>query len=147
MKRLFLIGAVFLSIGAHATDLTIDDLVKTPDEIIFQPIPEFEGLEAAIIAGNPSEEGPYVLRVKFRAGVLSKPHFHDQARHVTVLKGAWHFGLGQGGECTGTKPVKAGGAAIHPNGIVHYDGACAGETIVEITGVGPVKTVFAIQGE
>jgi quercetin dioxygenase-like cupin family protein len=145
MKRLILLGIVVFSACAYANDPRVDDLVKTPDEIVFQPNPEFKGLEAVVIAGNPSEKGPYVLRAKFRAGVLSKPHSHDQVRHVTVLKGTWHFGLGASGDCKGTKPVKAGGAAVHPKGIVHYDGACAGEAIVEITGVGPVKTTFVKQ--
>ncbi|WP_262696116.1 cupin domain-containing protein [Kordiimonas aquimaris] len=142
MKKFILLGIVIFSFGASATNQTIEDLVKTHDEIVFQPAPEFEGLEVALIAGNPNAPGPYVLRAKFAAGILSKPHSHDQIRHITVLKGIWHFGLGPSGSCDGTKPINAGGTALHPKGVVHYDGACGSETIVEITGIGPVKTTF-----
>lgn len=39
-------------------------------------------------------------------------------------------------------PLSPGSYMKHPAGGVHYDGAKDGEVIVEIRGMGPVKTVF-----
>src|SRR3546814_2438645 len=51
-------------------------------------------LPIAILAGDPSKPGPYVMRVKFAPGHMSKPHFHKETRYVLVLKGTWWAGWG-----------------------------------------------------
>src|SRR3546814_4116760 len=38
-------------------------------------------LPIAILAGDPSKPGPYVMRVKFAPGHMSKPHFHKETRY------------------------------------------------------------------
>lgn len=38
-------------------------------------------------------------------------------------------------------PIGTGGFMLHPAGLHHYDGSKDGEVIVQITGMGPVKTV------
>ena len=39
------------------------------------------------------------------------------------------------------EPIGTGGFMLHPAGLHHYDGSKDGEVIVQITGMGPVKTV------
>ena len=39
-------------------------------------------------------------------------------------------------------PIGTGGFMLHPAGLHHYDGSKDGEVIVQITGIGPVKTVY-----
>src|SRR3546814_4504689 len=70
----------------------------------------------AILAGDPSKPGPYVMRVKFAPGHMSKPHFHKETRYVLVLKGTWWAGWGPSGDHSTTVPVPAGSFAIpHAN--------------------------------
>jgi len=113
----------------------------TPEAIQWQRASE-DGIEFAVLAGNPNEPGLYVLRVRFPAGVMSRPHTHDQDRYVTVLEGTWHAGTQAEFDPAATTPLKAGSFMIHPAGAVHYDGARDTPTVVEIRGLGPVTTTY-----
>ena len=115
---------------------------RTPDQIKLQPVPNYGGITAAILEGDPDKEGYYVLRVRFPAGVTSPPHAHDQDRYITVIEGVWHFGVGASGDCAKTTPIPAGGFAKHPAGLQHFDGACGDAVTVQISGYGPVATEF-----
>src|ERR1044071_29711 len=46
------------------------------------------------VFGDPSKPGLYAIRRKFKPGEMSMPHFHDQDRLVTVIKGTWYSGEG-----------------------------------------------------
>ena len=119
-----------------------DFIALTGDEIAFQGAQGIEGVTFAPIKGSPEEEGIYVMRARFDSGVLSKPHHHDQDRHITVVSGTWYFGTDASGTCDGAKPLPAGSFGFHPKGAVHYDGSCGEPAVVEITGMGPVKNVW-----
>lgn len=110
------------------------------DDLKWQDYPGLPGVTFVVIAGNPREAGPYTIRAKFAPGVMSKPHWHPEARYVTVLKGTWWAGEGDVLDPNKTIPVKAGGFAIHTPGKVHYDGAKDEEAIVQISGIGPSGT-------
>jgi quercetin dioxygenase-like cupin family protein len=56
--------------------------------------PGLPGVRFAVVFGDPSKEGPYTIRVRFAPGVMSTPHYHPEARYVTVLKGTWWAGTG-----------------------------------------------------
>ena len=53
------------------------------------------GMEQVNLIGNPSKPGPYTLRLKFPAGFKLPPHFHPDAREVTILSGVWYTGYGE----------------------------------------------------
>ena len=96
-----------------------------------------------VIAGDPNKPGIYCIRIRFAPGNMSRPHFHDQDRYVTVIKGTWWVALGPEADTfdpSKTKPMKAGSIVKHPAGAHHYDGAKDEEVIVQIIGMGPVKT-------
>ena len=93
------------------------------------------------VFGDPTKPGLYAIRRKFKPGEMSMPHFHDQDRLVTVIKGTWYSGEGDVWDKGKTAPVKVGGFMLHPAGLHHYDGAKDEEVIVQIIGMGPVKTV------
>jgi hypothetical protein len=95
---------------------------------------------AVNVFGDPSKPGMYIYRNRFAPGRTSRPHFHDQDRYVTVIKGTWWTGEGDVFEADKMVPIKAGGLMFHPAGYHHYDGAKDEEVIVQIMGMGPVKT-------
>ena len=105
------------------------------------PFKSAAGLEQAVLFGDPSKPGIYVVRVRFPPGVHSNPHFHSQDRHVTVIKGIWWMGVGEQLDLGRAVPMKAGSYVFHPAGAAHWDGAGEQETIVQIVGMGPVETV------
>ena len=93
------------------------------------------------VFGDPSKPGMYIYRNRFAPGRTSRPHFHDQDRYVTVIKGTWWTGEGDVFQPDKMVPIKAGGLMFHPAGYHHYDGAKDEEVIVQIMGMGPVKTI------
>ena len=137
----FLVGASFVAgtvVGANAASDTIT--IQQTDEMQWQDYPGLPGVKFVVIAGNPREAGPYTIRAKFSPGTMSRPHWHPEARYVTVLKGTWWAGEGDVLDPDKTTPVKMGGFAIHTPGKVHYDGAKGEEVIVQISGIGPSGT-------
>ncbi|MDG2089970.1 MAG: cupin domain-containing protein [Gammaproteobacteria bacterium] len=98
-------------------------------------------LQQIVIYGDPSEEGLYILRGRFPAGVTSIPHTHNQDRFVSVIEGVWYAGTDASYDINQTTRIPAGGYMVHPAGAVHFDGANhEAPVIVEIRGMGPVVT-------
>lgn len=100
-------------------------------------------MQSVVLAGDPSKAGIYVIRNRFPPGQMSRPHFHNQDRFVTVIKGTWWTASGPDGDVFSpdkTVPLKAGSFMMHPAGGHHYDGAKDEEVIVQIIGMGPVAT-------
>jgi quercetin dioxygenase-like cupin family protein len=94
------------------------------------------------VVGDPSKPGMYVIRRLFKPGETSSPHYHDQDRYVTVIKGTWYTGEGDVKDPAKMVGIKAGGFMLHPAGLHHYDGSNdSGEVIVQIIGMGPVSSV------
>jgi len=99
--------------------------------------------EQAVLFGDPSKPGPYVVRVKWLPGNMSRPHFHPNDRFFAVLSGTWWMGTGEKFDSESTVPVPAGSYVIHYGGKVHYDGAKGEETIIQVWGMGPATSTPA----
>jgi quercetin dioxygenase-like cupin family protein len=110
-----------------------------PEQVPFKS-PLGVGPQQAVLFGDPSKPGLYVIRVHFPPGFHSSPHFHSQDRHATVIKGVWWNGTGDKVDFKQARPLKAGSYILHPAGGVHWDGAGDEEAIIQIIGVGPVET-------
>ena len=93
------------------------------------------------VFGDPAKPGLYAIRRRFKPGEMSRPHYHDKERLVTVIKGTWYTGEGDVFDPARTTAVKTGGFMLHPAGFHHWDGAKDQEVIVQIIGMGPVSTV------
>jgi quercetin dioxygenase-like cupin family protein len=103
--------------------------------------------QVALIEGDPTKPGIYVQRNRFPPGVFSLPHAHDQDRHVLVIQGSWYTGTGERFDPASAVRLGPGSYMKHPAGAAHWDGSGgAEEVIVQITGVGPVKTTTAPPG-
>ena len=99
------------------------------------------GIGFVVPAGDPQQEGFYMIRAKFPPGVMSSPHYHPNDRHVTVISGTWYTGTGSDFDRDVMIPLSPGSYMMHPGGGVHYDGAKDQEVIVEIKGMGPAPTI------
>jgi quercetin dioxygenase-like cupin family protein len=94
------------------------------------------GAQVSVLVGDPAKEGLYVIRLKFPAGYKIPAHTHPNDEHVTVISGAFHFGLGPKlDESKGTK-LMPGGFAHAAKGMEHYAWV-SGETVVQVHGQGP----------
>ena len=134
-----------LLLGVSSLLFAVEDeqgfITLQKDELVWAEVGN-EGLKVAILQGNPSAEGLYIMRIIFPAGVFSRPHSHDQDRFVTVIEGTWFTGKQMQWDKANTVAIKAGGYMKHPAGAIHYDGAKDSAVTVEIRGMGPVTTSY-----
>ncbi len=133
-------GLLLTVLGAFgATDG--QGFVRTPpEEIVWKDVPGGLGVQNAVVEGDPTKPGIYVIRVKFPPGVFSRNHYHPEDRHVVVLQGTWYMGTGDEFTPDKTVPMKTGSYVKHPAGAHHFDGAKNEEVILQIVGYGPSAT-------
>jgi len=101
------------------------------------------GSTQVVISGDPSKPGMYVVQNTFAPGRTSRPHYHDQDRYITVIKGTWWVSMGPEADVYDPSKMvamKPGSYVFHPAFGHHYDGAKDEETTVRIIGMGPVTT-------
>jgi len=134
-----LLGGWSATIAEPMIDSNAMTVIQT-DEIAWKDYPGLPGVKFVVLYGEPKKEGVYVVRAKFSPNTMSRPHWHPDARYVTVISGTWWGGTGDSFDPDLTVPIKAGGFAVHTAGEVHYDGAKDEEVVVQIIGVGPSGT-------
>lgn len=110
------------------------------DDVQWTTDADGSGMQRAVIAGDPSQPGLYVIRVKFPAGTMSRNHWHREDRHATVISGTWWTGTGDEFEPDKTIGLKPGSYMKHPGGAHHFDGAKDEDAVVQIVGIGPSET-------
>jgi quercetin dioxygenase-like cupin family protein len=117
--------------------------VLTPDMINWMPgsnsLPA--GSKVAVIEGDPAQEGPFILRIKFPANYVNAPHTHPKAEHMTVISGTFNLGIGQKFDKTKGTAMPAGSFVSIQPGVPHY-GWGSEETVLQIHGIGPREKVL-----
>lgn len=98
------------------------------------------GAQAAMLAGDPSKPGIFVIRIRMPAGYKVPPHTHPSDEFVTVLSGDLSFGMGDVLDLAKAKKLSAGGFAVAATGMSHYV-ATSGGAELQVTAQGP----FAIK--
>src|SRR4051794_3367167 len=68
---------------------------------------------SAMIYGDPAKAEPYAYFVKWKAGNMSRPHFHPNDRFITVVSGTWWVGSGPKFDPETTVPMPAGTFVVH----------------------------------
>ncbi|HEY8538543.1 MAG TPA: cupin domain-containing protein [Steroidobacteraceae bacterium] len=137
-----LILGLFAPLGLALTDEQ-GFVILHNDELDWGP--DLTRIKTIVLHGDPNAPGFYIIRVRFPPGAASRPHSHDQDRFVTVIQGTWYAGRGDKFDMNATVPIEPGGFMKHPAGAVHFDGAKDEAVIVEIRGMGPVKTTPVAQ--
>lgn len=141
MSRYVVILSTVLLLPVLMAQDSGDGFVRfTPDQLDWTL--RDNGTSLVLLEGNPQSEGFYIQRLKFPPGAVTRPHYHTQDRYVTVISGTWYTGIGENVDRENAVPLGPGSYMKHPTGGVHYDGAKDEEVIVEIRGMGPVRTIF-----
>jgi len=146
MGRLLIIAlALACSQSSIAGDIdrSIADFIP-PKDIKWERAPGAMA-ERAVLFGDPSKPGPYVMRLKWLPGGMSRPHFHPNDRFFVVISGTWWMGTGPKFDPESTVPVPAGSYVIHYANKIHYDGAKTEECVIQVWGMGPATSTPAEQ--
>lgn len=139
--------AALLALAPRAMGVDLD-----PAAVVFTPLDKIQWKDnpagtnaSAMIYGDLNKEGPYAYFVKWKAGNMSRPHWHPNDRYITVMSGTWWVGSGPKFEPGNTVPMPAGTFVVHYGKGIHYDGAKDGDAILMIHGMGPATSTPAEQ--
>lgn len=94
------------------------------------------GAKVAVLEGDPSKEGPFVMRIRLPDGFNIPPHTHPKTERVTVLSGTFHLAMGESLVRSAARALPAGSYGFWPAGMKHTAWA-EGETLLQLHGMGP----------
>ncbi len=95
-----------------------------------------KGAQFAVLKGDPTKEGMYVVRLKVPAGFQIPAHTHPNDENVTVLSGTFHIGTGDKLDQSKGETIKAGGYSYVAKGMRHY-AWFSEDTVIQLHGMGP----------
>lgn len=111
-----------------------------PADIKYQDVPE--GFKVAVLRGDPDKAGSlFTMRAKFPDGFKIPPHWHPADEGFVVLQGSFALGLGEAWDDAKLATNAQGAYVVMPKGVRHF-ALAKGETILELTGIGPFKTMW-----
>src|SRR6476469_4310543 len=137
MIRAVLIAALTLAATASQAQVNPEGLKWGPAPPGLPP-----GAQLAVLAGNPGERGPFVIRVRFPAGYAVMPHHHPADEHVTVISGDLSVGMGNRFRPNRMSRLHQGGFVNAKAGMNHYVTTRRGG-IVQINSIGPFEIIYA----
>ena len=142
--RLLAVSLLLGSPGFVAADHPAKDhAVVTPDAMKWADGPASlpPGAKMAVLEGDPSKAGPFVLRVRLPDGMKILPHTHPKDERVTVLAGTLYLGTGKKFDSKAAKEMPAGSYGRTGAGMAHF-GFVKGETVLQLHGEGPWAIVY-----
>ena len=100
------------------------------------------GIRTTVVAGDPTLDGTYTIRLSIPANTKIQAHTHRDNRTAIVVSGVWYFGYGPVAGAAAEKALPAGSFYTEPGGIAHFAETKADPVVVYITGNGPTDTVY-----
>lgn len=100
-----------------------------------------KGSKVALLEGNPTQEGPFTMRLQLPNGFKIPPHWHPAVEHVTVISGTFNLGMGEKFETSSGRALTAGSFAFMPPGMKHFAWTTE-ETVIQVHGMGPWKITY-----
>jgi quercetin dioxygenase-like cupin family protein len=119
---------------AHSTEMEL--YAPTAIEWKDGPAALPAGAKAALLEGDPTKEGPFVMRLQMPDGYHVPPHTHPKTERVTVISGAFYLATGEKLDRGDAKKLPAGSFGFWPAGMKHAAWA-EGETVIQLHGIGP----------
>jgi len=109
------------------------------EDIDWKPFAAFPpSVRLAVVVGQPSETGPYTIRVKVPRGVKLMPHRHPEDRVYTVISGVFYFGLGDQFDADKLQAYPPGAVIVLPGDTPHFHWAKSSEYVTQVTAIGPL---------
>ena len=132
------IRTVFRSLAIAALPATLYAQSLLPDQIQWtQGKSTLPGGQSATIFGNPGKPGLYITRFKQPPDYKVAPHRHPEERVYTVMSGTFYIGFGDRFDASLLKAYPVGSVIVVPANASHFHWMRSGESVVQITGIGP----------
>jgi hypothetical protein len=95
-----------------------------------------KGAKVAVLAGDPSKEGEFAIRIMFPANYKVAAHWHPTTENVTVLKGNLYMGNGDKLDENSAMMLTTGGFSSIP-ATMHHFAFTKDECMIELHAMGP----------
>jgi quercetin dioxygenase-like cupin family protein len=119
-----------------------------PEDIEWNRFPAFPpSARLAVVVGEPTGPGPYVIRLKLPAGVKLMPHVHPEDRVCTVISGVFYIGLGEHFDSEKLEAYPPGSVIVLPGGTPHFHWARSGDYVTQVTAIGPLGLEYVDPGD
>jgi hypothetical protein len=113
------------------------------EEMQWKPFASFPpAARLAVLVGDPSKPGPYLIRVRLPAGTKMMPHKHAEDRIYTVISGVFYIGLGEEFDASKLTAHGPGTVLVLPSGQAHFHWAKSGEYITQVSAIGPLGLAY-----
>lgn len=110
-----------------------------PEEVEWRAFPAFPPeVRLAVVVGEPSQPGPYTIRVKVPADTKLMPHWHPEDRVYTVISGVFYVGRGDRFDQDKLQAFPPGAVIVLPGNTPHFHWARSGEYVSQVTAIGPL---------
>jgi hypothetical protein len=110
-----------------------------PEDIDWKPFPAFPpSVRLAVLVGEPSKPGPYLIRVKALSGVKLMPHRHPEDRLYTVMSAVFYIGIGDRFDGDKVQAFPPGTFIVLPGDTPHFHWAKSGEYVTQVSAMGPM---------
>jgi len=142
MRKLVLVSVLIVAVSALAspkkTSKAPTHKIFTPSEIQWGDAPPSipKGAKLAVLEGDPSKAGFFVIRIKAPDGFRIAPHWHPTRENLTIISGTFNLGMGDTLDQSKTTAMTTGSFGYLDAKMHHY-ATCSGETVVEVSGNGP----------
>ena len=136
--------AVFGAVGrashpAVKSDAGSSHSIVKPDSLKWGP---FIGpSQMALVFGDPSQAGPFVVRIKSPAGTTIAAHWHPTDENLTVLEGKFAIGMGDVFDA-GKLTIMEREDYIQMPAKMHHFAKAVTDTVVQVHGMGPFAVTF-----
>ena len=125
-------------VGAHQPGQDVFKSVLSED-VDWKPFPAFPpSVRLAVVVGQPSQTGPYTIRVRVPHGVKLMPHRHPEDRVYTVISGIFYIGLGDEFDPDKLEAYPPGSVVVLPGNTSHFHWAKSSEYITQVSAIGPL---------
>ena len=99
------------------------------------------GAKMAVLEGDPTKEGMFVVRFQFPDGYHIPAHTHPKTERVTVISGTLLLAMGENLDRSSAQTLTAGTYGFWPAGMKHTAWS-GGETVIQLHGIGPWQITY-----
>lgn len=113
-------------------------LMVMPDDVEWQEPPSMApGARLAVLEGDPSQEGPFTMRLALPANYDIALHTHPATERVTVIGGTFYLGIGETFDRDAAMALPLGGLAVMEPGVPMYAFTGDEPAMLQLNGNGP----------
>lgn len=145
VSKIAAVASLCLLVQMPAQALADEPAVVGASEAVFGPAdpahPE-AGMEIAVLAGDPSKPGPFVLRGRIKAGTMVPAHKHSTPEYMTVLSGKALMSFGTKSDKSTAVTLTTGSFLYMPAGQYHTLWV-EEDAVADLYSMGPFDEILA----